>query len=141
MTRTLVRTIVVAADADRVWSHIGAFDGLGAWHPGVPPAELEGDPTQVGSTRTFSVDGRVVAREQLVARDPEARSYSYEVLDPMLPIRDYVATLAVIPQGEKSEIRWSAEYESEDDAVATVEQIFGDGVYVAGLQAVQAHFA
>ncbi|MCA1007096.1 SRPBCC family protein [Rhodococcus hoagii] len=141
MARSLVRSIVVAADADSVWSHIGAFDGLGAWHPSVPPAELEGDPTQVGSIRTFSVDGRVVAREELVAHDPEARSYSYEVLDPMLPIRDYVATLAVTPQGDKSEIRWSATYESEDDAVATVEQIFGDGVYVAGLQAVQAHFA
>ncbi|MFM1725346.1 MULTISPECIES: SRPBCC family protein [Rhodococcus] len=142
MARSLVRSIVVAADADSVWSHIGAFDGLGTWHPSVPPAELEGDPTQVGSIRTFSVDGRVVAREELVAHDPEARSYSYEVLDPMLPIRDYVATLAVTPQADnKSEIRWTARYEAEDDAVATVEQIFGDGVYVAGLQAVQEHFA
>lgn len=59
----------------------------------------------------------------------------------MLPIRDYVAALAVIPQESGSEIRWSAIYESEDDAVATVEQIFGDGVYVAGLKAVQEHFA
>ncbi|RVW08641.1 SRPBCC family protein [Prescottella agglutinans] len=141
MTRSLVRTIVVAADADSVWAHIGNFGGLGEWHPAVPPAELEGDPTQVGSIRSFSVEGRVVARELLVARDPEARSYSYQVLDPMLPISDYVATLEVTPQGDKSEIRWSAEYKSEDDAVATVEQIFGDGVYVAGLQAVQAHFA
>lgn len=141
MARSLVRSITVAADADTVWSLIGDFAGLGAWHPSVPPAQLEGDPTQVGSIRTFSVDGRVVAREELVARDPEARTYSYEVLDPMLPIRDYVATLAVNPEGDKSEIRWSARYESEDDAVATVEQIFGDGVYVAGLQAVQEHFA
>jgi len=141
MVRSLVRSIVVDADADTVWAHIGDFDGLGAWHPSVPPAELEGDPTQVGSIRTFSVDARVVARELLVARDPAARTYSYEVLDPMLPISDYVATLAVTPQGEGSEIRWSAEYKSEDDAVATVEQIFGDGVYVAGLQAVQANFA
>ncbi len=70
MARSLVRSIVVAADADSVWSHIGAFDGLGTWHPSVPPAEIEGDPTQVGSIRTFSVDGRVVAREELVARDP-----------------------------------------------------------------------
>lgn len=141
MARSLVRSIVVAADADSVWSHIGDFGGLGAWHPSVPPAELEGDPTQVGSLRIFSVDGRVVAREQLVARDPEARTYSYEVLEPMLPIRDYVATLAVTPHDGGSEIRWSARYESEDDAVATVEQVFGDGVYVPGLEAVQAHFA
>ncbi|WFR72538.1 SRPBCC family protein [Prescottella defluvii] len=141
MDRSLVRTIVVAGDADSVWAHIGDFDGLGAWHPAVPPAELEGDPTRVGSIRTFSVDGQVVARELLVARDPEARTYSYQVLDPMLPISDYVATLAVTPQGDGSEIRWSAEYKSEDEAVATVEQIFGDGVYVTGLQAVQEHFA
>ncbi len=140
MDRSLVRSIVVTADADSVWAHIGDFDRLGAWHPAVPSAELEGDPTQVGSVRTFSVDGKVVARELLVARDPEARTYSYQVLDPMLPITDYVATLAVTAQGDGSEIRWSAQYKSNDDAVATVEQVFGDGVYVAGLQAVQAHF-
>jgi len=141
MARSLVRSIAVPADADSVWSHVGDFAGLGSWHPGVPPAELEGDPTRVGAIRTFSVDGRVVAREELVARDPGARTYSYQVLDPMLPIENYVATLTVIPQGDGSELRWSAEYESEDDAVATVEQVFGDGVYAAGLEAVQKHFA
>ncbi|MGO4203906.1 SRPBCC family protein [Rhodococcus sp. TAF43] len=144
MVRSLVRSVVVSADPDRVWSHIGDFDRLGAWHPGVPPSELEGDtePTEVGAIRVFSIDGRVVARELLVGRDAAARTYSYQVLDPMLPISDYIATLAVRPHAGGTEIHWSAEYQADDDAaVATVEQMFGDGVYVTGLNAVATYFA
>lgn len=135
--RELVRTAVVAADPDTVWALIGDFHALGAWHPHVPPSAVDED----GAVRVFSVDGRVVARERLLGRDDTARSYTYTVLDPMLPISDYVATLSVRPHADGAEVVWRADYRSEDAAVPQVEAVFGDGTYGTGLAALQARFA
>lgn len=136
--RELVRTAVVDADPDTVWALIGDFHGLAAWHPHVPPSEKDDD----GAVRLFRVDGKVVARERLLSRDDAARSYTYTVLDPMLPIGDYVATLAVRPHPDGvSQVVWRADYRAEDAVVPQVEAVFGDGTYGTGLAALQARFA
>lgn len=142
MIRSITRNVIVPVLPDLAWEYVGDFDALASWHPGVPPVEMENnaDPKEIGSVRTFSVDGRVVAREQLRARDAEGRSYSYEVLDPMLPVRDYIATIAVVPHDQGSELQWSATYRSGDDAVAMIEQAYGDNVYGTGLKAFGEHF-
>jgi hypothetical protein len=135
--RELVRTAVVSADPDTVWALIGDFHGLGSWHPYVPPSTADED----GAVRVFSVEGRVVARERLLSRDDAGRSYTYTVLDPMLPISDYVATLAVRPHADGgSEVVWRADYRSDDAAVPQVESVFGDGTYGTGLAALRERF-
>ncbi|GGU81604.1 hypothetical protein GCM10010275_15690 [Streptomyces litmocidini] len=141
--RTLERSAVVPAAPDAVWAVIGDFGALADWHPHVPPSTLEGggDPAVPGTVRVFAVDGEAVARERLLDRDAAARSYRYALLDPvMLPVHDYVATLAVRPHPEGSEVRWSAAYRSTDDVVPRVESAFGDGTYGTGLAALRARF-
>ncbi|MCX5402881.1 SRPBCC family protein [Streptomyces sp. NBC_00335] len=73
--RELVRTAVVPAAPDAVWELVGRFGALDAWHPYVPKAVIEGgsDPEQPGAVRVFSIEGTVVAREELLDRDPAAR--------------------------------------------------------------------
>ncbi|MFE9046043.1 SRPBCC family protein [Streptomyces sp. NPDC007818] len=138
--RTLVRSLVVPADPDTVWALVGGFDGLGDWHPHVPPATVEdgADPELPGAVRVFTLDGAVVARERLLARDPAARSYRYTLLEPLaLPVEEYVATLAVTGHPDGAELRWTASYRAPDALVPKVEAAFGDGVYATGLDAVR----
>ncbi|MFF0480880.1 SRPBCC family protein [Streptomyces sp. NPDC004435] len=142
--RTLVRSLVVPADPDTVWALVGGFATLGDWHPHVPPATVEdgAGPDDPGAVRRFTLDGTVVARERLLARDPAARSYRYTLLDPLaLPVEEYVATLAVAPHPDGAELRWSAAYRAPDDLVPRVEAAFGDGVYATGLDAVRERLA
>ncbi|MFF0559396.1 SRPBCC family protein [Streptomyces sp. NPDC004266] len=141
--RTLERSAVVPAAPDAVWALIGDFGALADWHPHVPPSTLEdgGDPAVPGTVRVFAVDGEAVARERLLDRDAAGRSYRYTLLDPvMLPVHDYVATLAVRPHPDGAEVRWSAAYRSTDDVVPRVESVFGDGTYGTGLAALRARF-
>ncbi|MFI8910289.1 SRPBCC family protein [Streptomyces sp. NPDC053513] len=141
--RTLERSAVVPAAPDAVWAVVGDFGALADWHPHVPPSTLEdgGDPAVPGTVRVFAVDGETVARERLLDRDATARSYRYTLLDPvMLPVHDYVATLAVRPHPEGAEVRWSAAYRGTDDVVPRVESVFGDGTYGTGLAALRARF-
>ncbi|MEU5092731.1 SRPBCC family protein [Streptomyces sp. NPDC021356] len=142
--RSLRRSTVLPAAPAEVWAAIGAFGGLTDWHPLVPPTSIEGgaDPEVPGAVRAFAVDGHVVARERLLDRDPEARSYRYTLLDPVpLPVAEYVATLAVHPHPEGAEVVWSAAYRSTGEAAAQVESLFGDGTYGAGLAALRTRFA
>ncbi|MFE1949325.1 SRPBCC family protein [Streptomyces sp. NPDC059524] len=137
---TLTRSVVLPAAPADVWSAIGDFHGLGDWHPYVPPSTTDAEDDGI---RVFTVEGKVVAREKLLAPVLGAEdhaAYTYTVLDPMLPIADYVATLAVRPHAEGSEVVWSARYESTEEAAAQVEAVFGDGTYGTGLAALQAKF-
>ncbi|MFF8840983.1 SRPBCC family protein [Streptomyces sp. NPDC015130] len=141
--RTIERSAVFAAAPDDVWSVIGDFGGLAAWHPHVPPATLEhdADPETPGTVRVFALDGRVVARERLLAHDPGTRSYRYALLDPVvLPVTGYEATLAVHPHPDGAEVRWTAAYRAPDELVPRVEAVFGDGTYASGLDALRARF-
>jgi hypothetical protein len=139
-THQLRRTATVNAAPAEVWDLIGGFGSLGAWHPHVPPSTVEGgaDPETPGAVRVFAIDGKVVARERLLGK--EATAYTYTVIDPMLPITDYVATLAVRPHADGAEIDWTADYAGADEVVPQVEAIFGDGTYGTGLAALRARF-
>lgn len=141
---TLERSAVLAATPGQVWAVVGDFGGLADWHPRVPPSTMEDDaaPTVPGAVRVFAVDGKVVARELLLGRDADACWYRYTLLDPMmLPVSDYVATLAVRPHADGAEVRWTAEYRGADATVPQVESLFGDGTYGTGLDALGARFA
>lgn len=141
-THSLIRTIVVPRDPDSVWRTIGRFAGLTDWHPTVPPSVMEegDDPEMPGAVRAFVLDGVVVARERLLARDDSARAFRYTVFDTPLPITDYVATLTVVAHDEGAEVRWSAIYNGADETVPEVERLFGDVVYATGLAALRARF-
>ncbi|MFJ8542345.1 SRPBCC family protein [Streptomyces sp. NPDC093586] len=139
----LERSAVLGATPDQVWAAVGGFDALADWHPHLPPSVIEGaaDPEVPGAVRVFAVDGEVVARERLLERDTDTHRYRYALLDPVvLPVGDYVATLAVDPHPDGAEIRWSAVYRGPDEVVPRVESLIGDRTYAAGLEALRARF-
>ncbi|MGW8779426.1 SRPBCC family protein [Streptomyces sp. NPDC055796] len=144
VTRTLLRTVVLPATPAEVWQVIGDFGAFPDWHPHLLPSVIEdgADPETPGAVRAFTYEGRVVLRERLLAKDPAAHAYHYSVEAPAFPIRGYEATLLVRPHEDGAEVRWQGTYEAEtDDAVAQVEQAFGEGTYATGLAALSERFA
>ncbi|WP_327135464.1 SRPBCC family protein [Streptomyces sp. NBC_01343] len=110
----------------------------------MPPSVIEdgADHAIPGAVRAFTYDGQVVLRERLLAKDPAAHAYRYSVEAPAFPVTGYEATLAVHPHEHGAEVRRQGAYEAEsDEAVAQVEQVFGDGTYATGLAALRDRFA
>ncbi|MYR44952.1 SRPBCC family protein [Streptomyces sp. SID5910] len=142
--RGIERSTVLTATPDQVWAAVGDFGALADWHPHLPPSTIEddADPELPGAVRVFAVDGEIVARERLLEHDAGARRYRYALLDPLvLPVGDYVATLAVRPHADGAEVHWSAVYRGADEVVPEVESLFGDRTYATGLAALHARFA
>ncbi|MGC0422987.1 SRPBCC family protein [Embleya sp. AB8] len=141
--REISRSAVIAATPDKIWAVVGDFGALGDWHPVVPPSTIEGggDANTPGAIRAFAIDGEVVSREQLLSHDADAHRMSYALIQVPLAVTDYVGTLAVNPHPDGSEVVWSAVYAGDEDVVETVEAVFAEGTYGAGLTALRERFA
>jgi hypothetical protein len=117
-----------SASSDQIWKVIGGFNALPAWHPAVGRSELEED----GTVRKITlVDGTTIL-EKLEYHSDEARECRYSIVESLLPVADYLATLKVSAQGEGSQVEWSGEFEpsgvSADEAVGLVHRIYQAGL-------------
>ena len=113
-----------------VWAVVGGFCAVKNWHPAV--AECE-EITEGGDTfriLTLSDGGKI--KEKLT--DKGATSYSYEIVESPLPVKNYTATLSVgeDDEPERVEILWVSKFDangaSDDDAAKIISGIFEDGV-------------
>ncbi len=82
---SLTRSVDLDAGPDEVWSVIGSFCAIADWHPAVGSCTLDGrsPPTRTLVTR----DGRSTFVELEVARNDEARLYSYAFIGRPFPRR------------------------------------------------------
>ena len=120
----------LAAAADEVWNRIGGFSTIHEWHPAIEHLEAEG--TGVGSTRNLTIAGGISVVERLVAEDGADRTYTYEMLEAPLPVKDYVATIRVNDDGGGASIvEWTSTFEPagvpEPEAAAIIEGIYTSG--------------
>lgn len=126
------RSAEVKATPDKVWAAIGAFCGIGDWHPAVEKCSL-GD--EAGTPiRTLSLKGGGTLVEAEVSRDEAARAYSYKIVDGPLPVANYVSTLSV-KQGDEdgeSEITWKGQFDAkgatDDKATEVIAGIYESGI-------------
>lgn len=136
------QSATIAAPAADVWEAIGNFDDLDSWHPAVANTEITtGANNEPGAQRllTLGGDGGTVT-EELQSYDAEGMSYTYTIIDGVLPVSDYRATITVMPAGDNSSnVSWSGTFNAAgaDDATAT-ETI--NGVYKAGLDNLRGMF-
>ena len=130
------RAVTLAASADEVWELVGDFNGLPKWLPPAAASVLE----EGGQVRRLTVaDGSGEVVERLEARDPDARTTTYAILESPLPVSGYVATLAVHERDRGCEVEWQSTFQpsgaGEDEAVAVIH-----GIYDEGLGALQERF-
>jgi hypothetical protein len=114
--------ITIDRPADEVWAKVGNFGEL-TWMPGVETCELDGDDRILGM---FGM--RIVERQ--FARDDEARTLTYGIVDGDMKPEVHRATITVMPAGSGSFVTWDVE---TDDAMVEVMQ----GAYTGALTALK----
>lgn len=128
---TLSVSHVYSAAADRMWSLIGDPAALANWHPAIAKS-----PSKNGRRTLLLADGGEV-KEEIMAHDDSARSYTYRIIESPLPVTGYVSTLRVAPSGNgKAEVVWEADYEPAGVEPAAIEGLLR-GLYTAGLDALE----
>ena len=114
-----------------IWEMVGEFCAIKSWHPAVAECEetKEGDTTF--RTLTLKDGGKI--KEKLT--DTDDLSYSYEITESPLPIKDYSSKLWVEEDDEpdRTVIYWQSEFDpadstSEEDAQKLIAGSLGDGV-------------
>ena len=135
------RSAVIKAPADKVWKLVRDFNALPKWHPAIATSEIEGGlpSDRVGCVRRFTrkSDGGLL-REKLLAFSDSERTFTYNILESPMPVRNYVATMRFTPVtvGNQTFAEWWAEFDvTSGPEQATVTDI-GDNVFVAGFASI-----
>ncbi len=113
-----------------VWEFAGGFCAIKDWHPVVADCQetKEGDVTY--RTLTLKDGGKI--KEKLLESDD--MSYSYEIVESPLPVKNYKAKLSVEDGNHENRtmVEWSAEFEangaSDDEATKKINEIFSAGL-------------
>ena len=140
---TTSKSVTIDASAVKVWNIVKDFDALNTWHPAVATDEIvEGKNNTAGAVRLLTLKGGGTIKERLLAFNSAGRTFKYAIVDGVLPVSDYTATLVVKSAGKnKSSVTWSGHFkrknvgdnpaENENDKTA-VDAI--GGVYKGGLE-------
>jgi len=122
------RTASLNASADTVWNVIGDFADLG-WYPGNRGTKTEMVDGKL--QRIVPLPGGAELREQQ-EQGGGAHSYTYSIASGPMPVSDYLATLAVAPEGDGCVVTWSATFEPaglpEDKVVDIIAGVFDAGL-------------
>lgn len=110
-------SVVLDCPADAVWEHIRSF-GDYAWAGVTAEVSLEGGAAgdQVGAVRRIQGGGRDM-RQRLLSLSDTDRRYSYEFVGASpYPVRNYHATIHVVPvtEGDRAFVQWSAMFDCDE---------------------------
>jgi hypothetical protein len=123
----------VEVDGDKagVWGKIGGWCAIGDWHPVIAKCEQTADGGMKHRTLTTK-DGGVI-KETMTASGET--SYDYRIDESPLPVANYTASLAVVPDDDDDDevnIVWSAKFDakgaSDEEAKKVIEGIFKAGL-------------
>jgi hypothetical protein len=134
---------VVDAPANTVWQVVRPFDQSHTWHPALPEATIVDDlpADTIGCVRVFSVNGNEV-RERLLELDDGEHVCRYALEQGTMPVRNYVGTLRVTPEGDdRARVDWSAEFECDAELEDQLVGVFEQGIFGPGLAALRDRFA
>lgn len=133
------RTINVPAD--ELWKTISAMTGMEDWYPGLI---RESEVLDAGSTephRNCIMQDGGELKERILVRDGATRTFVYAIDSHPLPARNLVGTIRIDDLGHgRSHATWSARMNLDAPASGMVIAMV-NGMYEAGLQALEAHHA
>jgi hypothetical protein len=131
----VTRSIQVSTSPAKTWEEIGAFCGIGVWHPAVAKCEL--GMRKAHAARTLSLKGGGSILEEETERSDRGMSYSYIILESPLPVEDYKSTISVKEHGAGSTITWSGNFKAKGATDAKAAEVI-TGIYDAGLGGLKA---
>ena len=126
------KKIAAPAQVLTVWSTISEFCSIKDWHPAVTDCKESKEGSDTVRVLTLKDNGGSI-EEKLTGSDDT--SYSYEIIESPLPVKDYSAKLWVEPDERdpgRTVIHWDATFEangkSDDEAKKIVDDIFMAGL-------------
>jgi len=136
---------VIGAPAQQVWAIVRDFNALPDWHPAIAESRIEdGLPSdKVGCVRNFTLTDGGTIREQLLMLSDFDFTCSYAILESPMGVRNYVATLRLIPvtDGNRTFAEWTAEFDCAPEQERELVQQIGTGVFQGGFDALKGRFA
>ena len=134
----VMRSVIIDAPIEAVWSVVRRFDGVVDWNPGVVAATLEaGQATEVGALRRLDIADGSVFRETLLAHSDLEHCYTYDIIDSPLACQNYISChrFIEITDGDKTLGIWQGEFDCHADHAGDLEAIVGDGIYLGAQRA------
>ncbi|CAB3909206.1 SRPBCC family protein [Achromobacter denitrificans] len=139
MPHTVNVSALIHAPLQEVWARFRDFNGLADWHPGIAQSRLEegGRHDAVGSVRHLTLKPSGFVRERLLMLDDPGTALRYSIVETDLPMRDYIAGVSLHPvtEGGQTLVQWWADFRVEGAELADVAKAVGQGVFAAGLAA------
>jgi Polyketide cyclase / dehydrase and lipid transport len=134
----LTRSIDVNGTPSEVWSVIGSFCAIKDW---LPPVGMCIEDGKSPPTRTLvTKDGKASFVETQTARNDLEHRYSYAFLSSPLPVTHYRSTIKVTAKSDGvSVVTWTGTYTPDSGKEKDANDAL-NGVYEAGLAAIQARF-
>ena len=133
--------IVLNASSKAVWALVGGFKALDRWHPDVAESTLIGTGKEVGDIRVLTLNNNQTIVEKLESYDESAMTFEYRILESPLPIKNYLASIAVINKEDHlTEVIWKSSFNAVNVSDDEVKQIIS-GIYKTGLNSLHELFA
>ena len=109
-------SISIDAPADKVRQQIKDFSGLNTWHPALESDKIvAGTDNTVGAERLLTLKGGGTIKENLLAYNPTGHTFKYSILEGVLPVSHYTATVTVAPAGKGlSKVTWAGSFQRKD---------------------------
>jgi len=131
---------VIDSDLDTVWQTVRDFNALPRWHPLIADSRIEDDAPAdaVGCIRNFDLKDGTNIREKLLALSDVEHYFTYSILESPMPVRNYVATMRLLPvsDGDRTFAEWTAEFECDEEDEQELLALVGDTVFDGGLKAI-----
>jgi hypothetical protein len=139
----IVKSTVLDAPTDAVWSVLRDFNGHAGWHPAVESSAIErAHPAdKIGCVRRFKLKDGSELREQLLALSDLEQTLSYCLLDTPIPLFNYVAHVRLLPvtDGNRTFWHWESRFTTKPEDRDRVTQMVAEEIYQAGFDAVRRH--
>jgi Polyketide cyclase / dehydrase and lipid transport len=141
----VIRSTVIEASADRVWSMLRDFGALNRWHPAVIRSDIDRAQPQdrVGCIRSLRTGAGRELREQLLSLSDIEMSLSYCALETSIPLFNFFAQMRLVPitDVEGTFWRWEAKFTTRARDTDAMTKFVADESMARGFAAVRTQMA
>jgi NADPH2:quinone reductase len=143
MLQKVVRSTVIDAPIERVWTVLRDFNSHDQWHDVVEASRIEANEasSQVGCVRSFTLrDGNRI-REQLLTLDDREHKSTYCIVEATVPLQRYVATVTLKPvtDGDRTFWHWESSFATPPGRERELSEMVARDVYEAGFANLRRH--
>jgi NADPH:quinone reductase len=143
MLQKVVRSTIIDAPIERVWSVLRDFNSHDQWHTVVAQSRIEAGERsdQVGCVRSFTLTSGDRIREQLLALDDKQHKSTYCIVEATVPLQRYVATVTLksVTDGNRTFWHWESSFATPAGRERELREMVARDVYEAGFENLRRH--